>query len=57
VGLGLGSNFCFFSLFPSSWPLKQGLISVLKFLMFGLFDKKGVKVCEDFYFGLLKGGA
>jgi hypothetical protein len=25
--------------------------------MFGLFDYKGAKVCEDFCFWLLKGGA
>jgi hypothetical protein len=28
----------FFPLSPSSWPLKKGLILVLKFLKFGLFD-------------------
>jgi hypothetical protein len=38
VGLGLGCNSCFFFVSPSSWPLKQDLILVLKFVMFGLFD-------------------
>jgi hypothetical protein len=41
----------------SSWPLKQDLISILKFLMFELFNQKGVKVCEDFFFWVFTRGA
>jgi len=31
----------YFFLSPSSWPFKQGLISILKFILFWLFDLKG----------------